>query len=69
MRTILNNPQIAQSKSMHDFLTTEVITLTESDVEDMARRKAVDERRVEEQRQFYEVARQRAAELDVYMEQ
>jgi len=29
----------------------------------------MDEKRVEEQRQFYEVARKRAAELDVYMEQ
>ena len=29
----------------------------------------MDEKRVEEQRQFYEIARKRAAELDVYMEQ
>lgn len=29
----------------------------------------MDEKRVEEQKQFYEIARKRAAELDVYMEQ
>jgi hypothetical protein len=29
----------------------------------------MDEKRVEEQKRFYEVARKRAAELDVYMEQ
>lgn len=28
----------------------------------------MDEKRIEEQRQFYEIARQRARELDVYME-
>jgi predicted esterase YcpF (UPF0227 family) len=69
MRTLLHNPQIAQTKAMHDFLTRNPTTPTAADEEDMVRRKAVDERRVEEQKQFYEVARQRAAELDVYMEQ
>lgn len=44
-------------------------TLTEDDLEDTIRRKNVDKKRVEEQKQFYEVARKRAAELDVYMEQ
>jgi hypothetical protein len=29
----------------------------------------MDVKRLEEQRQFYEIARKRAAELDVYMEQ
>jgi hypothetical protein len=29
----------------------------------------MDDKRVEEQKQFYEVARKRAADLDVYMEQ
>lgn len=38
-------------------------------MEDILRRKAMDEKRVEEQRQFYEIARRRAAELDVYMEE
>ncbi len=54
---------------MQDFLTHAPIQPTDTDVEDIARRKAMDEKRVEEQRRFYEVARKRAAELDVYMEQ
>jgi hypothetical protein len=54
---------------MQDFLTHSPIQPTDADVEDIARRKAMDEKRVEEQKRFYEVARKRAAELDVYMEQ
>lgn len=54
---------------MQDFLTQSPIQPTDADVEDISRRKAMDEKRVEEQKQFYEVARKRAAELDVYMEQ
>lgn len=33
------------------------------------RRKALDEQRMEEQKKFYEAARKRAAELDIYMEE
>lgn len=54
---------------MQDFLTLQPIPIKDIDFEDIAQRKAMDERRVEEQRQFYEIARKRAAELDVYMEQ
>ncbi len=54
---------------MEEFLTADPITLTDDEVEDIARRKLMDKKRVEEQKQFYEVARKRAAELDVYMEQ
>lgn len=54
---------------MQEFLSGEPITPTDEDVEDIMRRKAVDEKRVEEQKQFYEIARRRAAELDEYMEQ
>lgn len=54
---------------MQEFLTHDIMTPTDDDVYDIMRRKAVDERRVEEQKQFYEIARKRAAELDVYMEQ
>lgn len=54
---------------MSEFLSHEPITPTDADVEDIARRKAMDEKRVEEQKRFYEIARKRAAELDVYMEQ
>jgi hypothetical protein len=69
LRNLLSNPQIAQTKAMQEFLTCQPITLKDEDVEDIARRKAMDEKRVEEQQQFYEIARKRAAELDVYMEQ
>jgi len=68
LRSLLQNPQIAQTKAMSDFLTKDPLTPTDSDVDDIMRRKAVDERRMEEQKQFYEIARKRAAELDVYME-
>ncbi len=54
---------------MEEFLTKGPITPKEEDMEDIARRKQVDEKRMEEQKQFYEIARKRAAELDVYMEQ
>ncbi|ETS86423.1 hypothetical protein PFICI_00251 [Pestalotiopsis fici W106-1] len=69
LRYLLQNPQIAQTKAMHEFLTTDPITPTDNDVDDIMRRKAVDEKRIDEQKQFYEIARKRAAELDVYMEQ
>ncbi|KOS19550.1 PX domain-containing protein [Escovopsis weberi] len=61
--------RIANTKAMHDFLTGDPITPTDEDVEDIIRRKVVDEKRVEEQKKFYEIARKRAAELDEYMEQ
>lgn len=50
-------------------MTGEPITPADEDVEDIIRRKALDEKRMEEQKQFYEIARKRAAELDEYMEQ
>ena len=68
LRTLLQNPQIAESKAMTDFLALQHVKLNEEELEDLDRRKDMDERRLEEQRQFYEIARQRAAELDVYME-
>jgi len=68
LRTLLSQPQIAQTKAMKDFLTLSPILPSDSDVDDIARRKAMDEKRVVEQKEFYEVARKRAAELDIYME-
>lgn len=68
LRTFLQNQQIAESKAMHDFLTNNVIKLNQEELEDLDRRKAMDEKRIEEQKRFYEIARQRARELDVYME-
>ncbi|TVY24593.1 PX domain-containing protein [Lachnellula hyalina] len=69
LRSLLSNPQIASTRAISEFLSHEPITPTDADVEDIARRKAMDEKRVEEQKKFYEIARKRAAELDVYMEQ
>ncbi|TVY48801.1 PX domain-containing protein [Lachnellula occidentalis] len=69
LRSLLANPQIASTRAMSEFLSHKPITPTDADVEDIARRKAMDEKRVEEQKRFYEIARKRAAELDVYMEQ
>ena len=69
LRMLLANPQIANTKAMKDFLTLHPMTPKDEDVDDIMRRKAMDEKRVEEQRQFYEIARKRAADLDVYMEQ
>ncbi|KAK7530526.1 hypothetical protein IWX49DRAFT_377318 [Phyllosticta citricarpa] len=68
LRTFLKYEQIANSKAMADFLTKDSVSLNEEEMEDIERRKAMDEKRVEEQRKFYEIARQRAAELDVHME-
>lgn len=68
LRTVLQNPQIAGSKAIVGFLTSNPITLNEEEKGDMERRKAMDEKRIEDQQKFYEIARQRAKELDVYME-
>ena len=68
LRTFLQNAQIADSKAMHEFLTGNPIKVNEEEMEDIERRKLMDEKRMEEQKRFYEIARQRAKELDVYME-
>jgi hypothetical protein len=54
---------------MEEFLTARPIKLNEEEELDVQKRKAMDAVRIEEQKRFYEIARQRAAELDVYMEQ
>ncbi|KAI0164842.1 succinate flavoprotein subunit [Xylariaceae sp. FL1272] len=68
LRYLLHNQQIAQTKAVQEFLTHDPITPSDEDVEDIHRRKAVDAKRIEEQKEFYEIARKRAAELDLYME-
>lgn len=68
IRTLLQNKRIAESKSMEEFLTAKPVSLNEEELLDVDRRKAMDAVRIEEGRRFYEIARQRAAELDVYME-
>ncbi|OJJ48535.1 hypothetical protein ASPZODRAFT_158221 [Penicilliopsis zonata CBS 506.65] len=69
LRTLLQNKRLAESKSMAEFLTARPVTLNEEEKVDVQRRKDMDAIRIEEQKRFYEIARQRAAELDVYMEQ
>ncbi|KAI6785548.1 PX domain-containing protein -like protein [Emericellopsis cladophorae] len=69
VRSLLHNPQIANTKAMQEFLAGDPTTPTDDDVEDIMRRREVDENRMEEQRKFYEIARKRAADLDEYMEQ
>lgn len=69
LRTLLQNQHIARSTTMQDFLVKDKLeTLSEEDRIDMERRRLVDENRIEEQRQFYEIASKRAAEVDVHME-
>lgn len=69
LRTLLQNQHIARSTSMQDFLVKDKLeALIEEEKLDMERRKLVDEKRIEEQNQFYEIASKRAAEVDVHME-
>lgn len=68
LRTLLQNKRVAESKSLEDFLTAEPTTLGDEETADMELRKEADGVRITEQKRFYEIARQRAAELDVYME-
>ena len=68
LRTFLQNPQIAESKAMREFLTGNPVKLNEEEINDIEKRKLMDEKRIEEQKRFYEIARERARELDIYME-
>ncbi|CAN9340732.1 unnamed protein product [Alternaria alternata] len=68
LRSFLHNERIAQSNAMAEFLTRDPIEVNEEEMEDIQRREEMDKKRIEEQRQFYEVARKRAAELDIHME-
>jgi Domain of unknown function in PX-proteins (DUF3818)/PX domain len=69
LRTILQNQQIAETKAISDFLSLHPVKPNEEELLDIERRKEMDAKRLEEQRRFYEIARLRAQELDVYMEQ
>ena len=68
LRSFLQNEAIAGTQAMKDFLTKDPVRLDRETLDDIDRRKVMDEKRIEEQRQFFEVARQRAQELDVHME-
>lgn len=68
LRNFLNNEAIANSRAMYDFLTEDPFVPIQEERADIERRKEMDEKRLEEQRQFFEVARDRARELDIHME-
>jgi hypothetical protein len=68
LRKLLQNQQVSETRAMTDFLTSKPIKLNKEELGDIERRKEMDEKRIEEQKRFYEIARQRAQELDVYME-
>lgn len=68
LRTVLQNERVAASTSMRDFLLATPIKLNRDELADIETRKDLDARRMKEQRQFYEIARRRAKELDVHME-
>ena len=53
---------------MQEFLTGHPVKLNEEELNDIEKRKTMDEKRIEEQKRFYEIARERARELDIYME-
>jgi hypothetical protein len=66
LRTFLQNEAIANSIAMHEF-TAKPTKLTAEELEDIDPRKVINEKRLEQQRRFFEVARERAKELDVYI--
>lgn len=68
LRTVLQNERVATSTAMRDFLLAKPIKLNKDELADVDRRREMDERRMTEQRQFYEIAHKRAKELDVHME-
>ncbi|KAL2860788.1 uncharacterized protein BJX67DRAFT_375800 [Aspergillus lucknowensis] len=68
LRTLLQNKRAAESKALEEFFTADPIIPNQEETLDMQKRKEVDAVRIEEQKRFYEIAQQRAAELDVYME-
>ena len=53
---------------MEEFLTGHPVKLNEEEMIDIEKRKMMDNKRIEEQKRFYEIARERARELDIYME-
>ena len=68
LRTLLQNPQVATTTAMGEFLNAPHIQLNPEELQDVERRKEMDRKRIEEQKQFYAIAQLRAAELDIYME-
>lgn len=67
LRRLVADPRIAQAKPMVHFLTSDPTEMTVEDKNDEEQRKSMDNKRVEEQVQFFEIARQRARELNEQM--
>ncbi|RPB27624.1 PX domain protein [Terfezia boudieri ATCC MYA-4762] len=68
LRALLANPQVAKSKTIRNFLLKDPIVMNEAELADEKRRKEMDVARIEEQKNFFQIAQKRARELDVYME-
>jgi len=68
LRTFLHNEAIANSTAMYNFLTENPVRPSPEEWADIERRRVMDEKRLEEQRRFFEIARDRARELDIHME-
>lgn len=68
LRTILQVPRIAESAAIEEFFTSDPVVVNEEELMDIERRKQLDAKRIEDQTKFYEIARKRAQDLDVYME-
>jgi len=68
LRALLADPQVAKSKTIRNFLSKDPMVLNEAELGDEKRRKEMDVARIEEQKNFFQIAQKRARELDVYME-
>ena len=53
---------------MQEFLTGHPVKFNEEEMNDIEKRRTMDEKRIEEQKRFYQIAKERARELDIYME-
>ena len=69
LRTLLHNHHVAETQAIRHFLTAKPhLRPNEEELDDIERRGVMDRKRIDEQKKFYEIARQRAKEVDVYME-
>ncbi|EPS41000.1 hypothetical protein H072_5115 [Dactylellina haptotyla CBS 200.50] len=68
IRNLLKNPDVASSTTIKMFLTDSPIKLNKEEEADEQKRKTADKLRVDEQMRFFEIARDRARELDIYMD-
>ncbi len=67
LRGLVQDKQIVKSRSLLGFLMESPVQLTTEELDDVAHRKSLDRMRVQEQVRFFEIARERAKELNTYM--